>query len=100
MLRHDMVETVGKEFLTSNIEAGEYSYVQAAGGKSQLEAKVGHPVSHFKLDIRFEMDDVVVLIETKQNVQFIRETKLFVFLPIQITIKSRCGSHLLMMNMY
>ena len=67
MLRHDMVETVGKEFLTSNIEAGEYSYVQAAGGKSQLEAKVGHPVSHFKLDIRFEMDDVVVLIETKQN---------------------------------
>lgn len=67
MLRHDMVDTVGKEFLTSNIEAGEYSYVQAAGGKAQLEAKVGHPVSHFKLDIRFEADDVVVLIETKQN---------------------------------
>ncbi len=67
MLRHDMVEIVGKEFLTSNIEAGEYSYVQAAGGKAQLEAKVGHPVSHFKLDIRFEMEDVVVLIETKQN---------------------------------
>ena len=55
MLRHDMVEIVGKEFLTSNIEAGEYSYVQAAGGKAQLEAKVGHTVSHFKLDIRFEM---------------------------------------------
>ncbi len=67
MLRHDMVETVGKEFLTSNIEAGEYSYVQAAGGKSQLEAKVGHHISHFKLDIRFECEDVVVLIETKQN---------------------------------
>lgn len=46
-----MVDTVGKEFLTSNIEAGEYSYVQAAGGKSQLEAKVGHSISHFKLDI-------------------------------------------------
>lgn len=67
MLRHDMVETVGKEFLTSNIEAGEYSYVKAAGGKSELETKVGHPVNHFKLDIRFEMDDIVVLIETKQN---------------------------------
>ena len=67
MLRHDMVETVGKEYQTSNIEAGEYSYVQAAGGKAQLEAKVGHPVSPFKLDIRFEMEDVVVLIETKQN---------------------------------
>ena len=67
MLRHDMVDIVGKEFLTSNIEAGEYSYVQAAGGKSQLEAKVGHSISHFKLDIRFECEDVVVLIETKQN---------------------------------
>ncbi len=43
-----MVDTVGKEFLTSNIEAGEYSYVQAAGGKSQLEAKVGHSISHWK----------------------------------------------------
>lgn len=62
-----MVDIVGKEFLTSNIEAGEYSYVQAAGGKSQLEAKVGHSISHFKLDIRFECEDVVVLIETKQN---------------------------------
>ena len=39
MLRHDMVEIVGKEFLTSNIEAGEYSYVQAAGGKAQLDRK-------------------------------------------------------------
>lgn len=69
MLRHNMVETVGKEFLTSNIEAGEYSYVQAAGGKAQLEEKVGHSVSHFKLDIRFEdkEENVVVLIETKQN---------------------------------
>lgn len=67
MLRHDMVETVGKEFLTSNIEAGEYSYVQAAGGKAQLEEKIGHSISHFKLDIRFEFEDVVVLIETKQN---------------------------------
>lgn len=62
-----MIETVGKEFLTSNIEAGEYSYVQAAGGKEQLEAKVGHPVSHFKLDIRFEMEEVALLIETKQS---------------------------------
>ena len=67
MLRHDMIEIIGKEFLTSNIEAGEYSYVKAAGGKSELETKVGHPVNHFKLDIRFEMDDIVVLIETKQN---------------------------------
>lgn len=67
MDRVQMVNTIGNEFNTTNIEGGEYSYVQAAGGKSQLEAKVGHPVSHFKLDIRFECEDVVVLIETKQN---------------------------------
>lgn len=67
MLRHDMIETVGREYLTSNIEAGEYSYVQAVGDKEKLEAKVGHPISHFKLDIRFETEDVAVLIETKPN---------------------------------
>jgi hypothetical protein len=27
--------------LTSNIEAGEYSYVQEAGGKAKLEKKLG-----------------------------------------------------------
>ena len=67
MDRVQIVNTIGKMYNTTNIEGGEYSYVQAAGGKSQLEAKVGHPISHFKLDIRFECDDVVVLIETKQN---------------------------------
>ena len=56
MIRHEMIETIGKEFLTSNIEAGEYSYVQEAGSKAELESKVGHSVSHFKLDIRqYEM---------------------------------------------
>ena len=67
MDRVQMVNTIGKEFNTANIEGGEYSYVQAAGGKSQLEAKVGHRISHFKLDIRFECEVVAVLIETKQN---------------------------------
>lgn len=38
--------------MTTNIEAGEYSYVQEAGSKAKLEKAVGHPVSHFKLDIR------------------------------------------------
>lgn len=67
MDRVQMVNTIGKEYNTTNIEGGEYSYVQAAGGKAQLEEKIGHTISHFKLDIRFECEDVVVLIETKQN---------------------------------
>lgn len=67
MNRHDMIERIGVDYLTTNIEAGEYSYVKEAGSKAALEKTVGHPVNHFELDIRFENDDIVVLVETKQN---------------------------------
>lgn len=67
MNRHEIIDRIGKQYLTSNIEAGEYSYVAAAGGKGKLEKLVGHPVSHFKLDIRFQYEDVVILVETKQR---------------------------------
>lgn len=67
MNRYDMIERIGKEYLTSNVEAGEYSYVKEAGSKNNLEKAVGHNVTHFELDIRFECEDIVVLIETKQN---------------------------------
>lgn len=67
MNRHDMIERIGVDYLTTNIEAGEYSYVKEAGSKAALEKAVGHPVNHFELDIRFENDDIVVLVETKQN---------------------------------
>ncbi len=62
-----MIDRIGKEYLTTNIEAGEYSYVQEAGSKEKLEKAVGHAVKHFKLDIRFEKNSVAVLIETKQS---------------------------------
>lgn len=67
MQRHDIIETIGRDYLTVNIENDEYSYVVAAGSKAKLEKKVGHPVKHFKIDLRFESDDTVVLVETKQN---------------------------------
>jgi len=67
MKRHDIVDRIGRQYLTSNIEAGEYSYVKEAGSKANLVAAVGHPIIHYKLDIRFECDDVVVLVETKQK---------------------------------
>ena len=35
--------------------------------KEKLEKLLGHSYKHFKLDIRLKKDDVVVLIETKQN---------------------------------
>ena len=67
MDRVEMVNRVGKEFHTPNIEAGEYSYVKEAGSKALLEKAVGRSVKHFELDLRFEKDEIVVLIETKQN---------------------------------
>ncbi|MCM1009056.1 MAG: SAM-dependent methyltransferase [Ruminococcus flavefaciens] len=67
MNRIDMIERIGKKYLTANIENDEYSYVQAARGKEELEKAVGHPFKHFKLDIRFEDKGIAVLIETKQN---------------------------------
>lgn len=65
--RHDMIERIGSKYLTTNIEGGEYSYVVEAGSKAKLEKALGHCFNHFKLDIRFEDDDLVILIETKQN---------------------------------
>lgn len=67
MDRTTIINTIGVEFHTSNIEAGEYSYVQAAGSKENLIKALGRTPEHFKLDIRFESEDVVLLIETKQN---------------------------------
>jgi type I restriction-modification system DNA methylase subunit len=61
-----MIERIGNAYMTSNIEDGEYSYIQEAGSRKNLENALGRSISHFKLDIRFEKDDTVVLVETKQ----------------------------------
>lgn len=66
MTRHDMIERIGNTYMTSNIEGGEYSYIQEAGSRVNLENALGRSISHFKLDIRFEKDDIVILVETKQ----------------------------------
>ena len=65
MTRHDMIERIGNAYMTSNIEDGEYSYIQEAGSRANLENALGRNISHFKLDIRFEKDDTVVSL--KQN---------------------------------
>jgi len=67
MTRHEITERIGSQFLTSNIEGGEYSYVKEAGGRSKLKKALGRDFDHYKLDIRFEKSDIVVLVETKQN---------------------------------
>jgi type I restriction-modification system DNA methylase subunit len=67
MDRNAIINKIGMNYYTPNNEEGGYSYVQEAGSKSALEKALGRPFNHFKLDIRFELNNVVVLIETKQN---------------------------------
>ena len=67
MDRTAIINKIGIEYHTPNIEGGEYSYVQEAGSRANLEKSLGKSFNHFKLDIRFELNNVVVLIETKQN---------------------------------
>ena len=67
MDRVSMCNQIGNEYKTSNIEGGEYSYVQAAGSRGKLIQLLGYVPEHFKLDIRFENNGVVVLVETKQT---------------------------------
>lgn len=69
MIRTDMISTVGREYLTSNIENDEYSYPKAFAAQSltfnPIRNKAGRAFE--KLDIRFVKENVTVLIETKQN---------------------------------
>ena len=69
MTRSDMVVTVGREYLETNIENDEFSYPKAYSSASLLftpiRSRAGR--AYEKLDIRFVKDNVSVLIETKQN---------------------------------
>ena len=65
MERITIIDTVGRSYLTSNIENGEYSYVQEAGSMKKLSSALGRTPKHYKLDLRFEDAGVVVLVETK-----------------------------------
>lgn len=69
MIRADMIATVGREFLISNIENDEFSYPKAYRAASLAFTPIQNDAgrSFEKLDIRFVKDNVSVLIETKQN---------------------------------
>ncbi len=51
MDRDAIVRRIGYEYRTSNIEAGEYSYVQEAGSMEKLVSLLGHKPKHFKLEV-------------------------------------------------
>lgn len=74
MDRTAIINTIGIKYHTPNIEKGEYSYVKAAGSKKRLIELVGRKVKHVNLDIRFESDNVVILVETKAS--FVKDDEL------------------------
>ena len=69
MIRADIIATVGRAHLTSNIENDEYSYPKAFSAASLTFVPVRNSVGRAfeKLDIRFVKDNVTILVETKQN---------------------------------
>lgn len=70
MERIEIIDAVGREYCTSNIEKGEFSYPKAFKEKNlefaPIEKKKGDGVWKY-LDIRFEVDGASLLIETKND---------------------------------
>lgn len=70
MNRFNIIDTVGREYLTENLEKGEFSYPKAFKEKGlefdPIMKKKGKGSWQF-LDIRFELSGVSLLIETKNN---------------------------------
>ena len=69
MIRADMILTISRKYLTSNIENDEYSYPKAFSVASLTFTPIRNSAGRTfeKLDIRFVKDNVTVLIETKQD---------------------------------
>jgi len=71
MNRFEITEKIGKNFLVTNLETGEFSYRKALKnvGKSIDEKLISSnkKTKHSNLDIRFESNGVSILIETKKD---------------------------------
>ena len=71
MTRQQIIDTIGSEFLVTNLETGEYSYPKELKriGKNYKKFLVGHPdkTHHQYADIKFESEKLIVLVETKDK---------------------------------
>lgn len=77
MERYDIINCIGKEYLTSNIENGEYSYQQV------IDEKL---TGHYKLDLRFydSKNKVAILIETKRRFNVAKDKEqLFAYVALE-----------------
>ena len=82
MKRLGIIEIVGKDFLTENIEGGEFSYIQALGKKV---------TGHFKVDLRFYSEEaqVAVLVETKTIYKAKDAKQLFRYVELEQELDNR-----------
>ena len=76
--RFDIIQAIGREYVVSNTESGEFSYPKAY----KIANKEFNPVLSEKsgskrerLDIRFVKGDISVLVETKRDIQGTRTLK-------------------------
>lgn len=70
MIRADIISTIGRNYLVSNIENREFSYVKALRsiGKNIRDFQYNTDGTHHQnIDIRFENDRLVVLVECKNK---------------------------------
>lgn len=70
MKRSEIIQVIGKEYLTTNIENDEFSYDKAfkeVGKKLSDYYDRSKKLHHKFLDIRFEDDKLCILVETKPN---------------------------------
>ena len=70
MERYEIIEKIGRNFYSSNLENGEFSYSKALNsiGKSISDYRNSNlKKNHNYLDIRFENDRLAILVETKNR---------------------------------
>ena len=82
MQRIEMIDCVGKNYLSANLENGEFSYPKALNENIQ---------GHKFLDIRFydDKEKVAVLIETKQKFKTKDKEQLFDYVALEQRLSSK-----------
>ncbi|MGY5139170.1 HsdM family class I SAM-dependent methyltransferase [Mycoplasmopsis gallinarum] len=70
MTRNEIIEIIGKDKYVSNIENGEWSYARqlSEGERNKLLDKNAKD-NHKFLDIRFENEKLIILVETKDKIK-------------------------------
>ena len=70
MNRHDIIQRIGSKYHIGNMENSEYSYVKALAsiGKNIKDYQKGDSrKNHQYLDLRFENERLVILVECKNK---------------------------------